>query len=106
MIWFSSLLLIFEAIAYLLLSKYTEVAFSDSYINCSTQNKYNTLSVWYVLQRILTEIKLAFSHLINVQQIMEWLSMVYIIQTQKNRTVEEIYFDHNNEHLHDEFSPN
>jgi len=31
--------------------------------------------------------------------------MTYIIQTQRDRKVEEIFYDHNNEHLHDEFSP-
>jgi hypothetical protein len=34
---------------------------------------------------------------------MEWFAMVYLIQTQRGRKVEQILFDHNHENLH-EFS--
>lgn len=34
-------------------------------------------------------------------QLMEWLSIVYLINSQKHRRVEEIYFDHNAENVHE-----
>jgi len=36
---------------------------------------------------------------------MEFYVMLYLIRTQRHRRVEQIYYDHNNEHLYDEFSP-
>ena len=37
---------------------------------------------------------------IFILQLYEWYAMLYIIKTQKDRNIGEIYFDHNNEDIH------
>ena len=36
---------------------------------------------------------------IFILQLFEWYAMLYIIKTQKDRNIGEIYFDHNNEDI-------
>ena len=40
-----------------------------------------------------------FWNIIFILQLYEWYAILYIIRTQKNRGIGEIYFDHNNENI-------
>lgn len=52
------------------------------------------------LYETLTLLTYLMFFLIQLLQIYEWMAMLYILNTQKNRRVEEIYYDHNAENIH------
>jgi hypothetical protein len=58
-----------------------------------------------IIINFLNTIKVLLTYLIIIQQTMEWISMTYIITTQRHRRVEQIYFDQNNENIHNGYSP-
>ena len=75
-------------------SRYKDIGFSFHLCLPSVLGKivYFTYSIAEILRNFVT-----FS-LINLQ-IFEWICMIYVINTQKNRSIEEITFDTNNEPL-------
>ena len=67
------------------------------------QINFTNIGFWEVPGNVLHNISIVLLSIIetsiNYMLLVEWHSMLFIIQTQKNRPIEEILYDHENEQM-------
>lgn len=88
--------LLFYAFQFMLYSKYQAVVESTAFTTCQTCNTFRKVG-FQVLDSLIKIGQQISEQVIFLLQIYEWKSMLYIIKTQKYRSLGEIMFDHNHE---------
>ena len=80
-------------------SAYLDYFYTYAQQNCLEWSWYS-YSVGQWLEMLCKLLADQIMILINLLQIFEWKAILYLIETQKNRTCAEILYDHNNENLY------
>ena len=73
--------------------------FKKEELECRTD--FTEHSLFEITASLISTLVGLFQNLVFLFQIYEWKAMLYIIEAQKDRDVNEILYDLNNENLHD-----
>ena len=79
-------------------ANYTQLFFSRSQVSCNVEHWYQRSALQYVNISVYTGIELLCQATI-LAQIFEWVAMIMLILTQKDKSLGEILYDHNYEDM-------